>query len=193
MTTLSENELGITGFRYPDLYAPERLAELLIRFDDALRDEDPELFEAYRAWRAADGANLDPVGCSDLLVRVAPYVGAFIARLIGVEQERAQAMAAVQRDMAAIFDFKRAVVDRAGARFRNENVADWDLDALDRDLDLLKRAAFPKPPRIRMTNAPPRWSAPDWRRWASTTRRSPRASPGPAHRPTPRSRPCVPR
>ena len=144
MTTLSESELGITGFYYADLYAPDRLADLLARFDDALRDADPSLFDEYRVWRDARGANLDAVHCSDLLVRVAPHVGEFIARLMGTTAERAQAMQVAQRDMEMIFDFKRAVVDRAGARFRNQDIGAWDLEALDRDLELLKRAAFPE-------------------------------------------------
>ena len=44
-------DLGIPGFRYADLYEPERLKDLLEAFDKALQMADPALFAELRQLR----------------------------------------------------------------------------------------------------------------------------------------------
>ena len=136
--------LGIEGFRYGDLFRAERLEELLGAFDAGLRSADGDLFQAYADYRESQGADLDDVAISELLVQLAPHLGAFVARLFGVEDERQAVMERTRHDYAALFTYKRAVIDKAAAKFKSQNPDDWDLDKLDSDMELLKRTAAPE-------------------------------------------------
>lgn len=136
--------LGIDGFRYADLYRAERLEELLAAFDASLRDADAELYRAYAHYRETQGAELGDIAISELLVVLAPHVGAFVAKLFGVEDERRATMKRTRHDYAALFTYKHAVVEKVGAKFKTQNPRDWDLDKLDSDLQLLKRTTSPE-------------------------------------------------
>ncbi len=133
------SSLGIDGFSYGDLYRADRLEDLLAAFDASLRDADAELFAAFSDYRDTQGAELGDIAISELLVKLAPHLGAFVARLFGVENERAATMERTRHDYAALFTYKHAVVDKVGAKFKTQNPGDWDLDKLDSDLQLLKR------------------------------------------------------
>ena len=76
--------LGIPGFRYADLYKPERLKDLLTVFDAEVLAADPTLFEAFSRYRA-DPGKLPAPEASDLLMRMAPQVARFVARLFQAE------------------------------------------------------------------------------------------------------------
>ncbi|GMQ75722.1 MAG: FAD-dependent oxidoreductase [Gammaproteobacteria bacterium] len=136
--------LGIDGFDYRDLFRAERLAELLAAFDATLGNADADLYRAYAKYRNGQGAELDDIAISELLVALAPHVGAFVARLFGVEDERRAAIERTRHDYAALFTYKRAVVDKVGAKFKTENPGEWDLDKIDSDLELLKRTTSPE-------------------------------------------------
>ncbi|MDX1434558.1 MAG: FAD-dependent oxidoreductase, partial [Gammaproteobacteria bacterium] len=136
--------LGIDGFRYADLYRPERLRALCEHFDSWLGEADAALHEQYLAFRRTGGEGLAPEALSDLLVRTAPHVAAFLARLFHVEAERDRAMADTQRRLEAIFTYKHAVVDRLAKRFKGVDPAGWDVDKLASDVELLMRSAFPE-------------------------------------------------
>ena len=75
--------LGIGGFRYGDLYEPDRLAALDDRFRAALVAENAVLAARFEAYRS--GAILTPPEESALLIEVGRPLGAFVARLFGVE------------------------------------------------------------------------------------------------------------
>lgn len=136
--------LGLDGFDFSDLSSDERLQNLLGTFDEKLRADDGELYEAYLEYRQSQGANLDDIAISDLLVRLAPHVGAFVAELFGVGDARRAVMERTRHDYDALFTYKRAVVDKVGAKFKTQNPSDWDLDKLESDLELLKRTASPE-------------------------------------------------
>jgi hypothetical protein len=138
------SSLGIDGFVYGDLFRTERLDDLLNVFDASLRNADAELFAAYADYRDSQGADLDDIAISELLVDVAPHVGAFVAKLFGVENERRATMERTHHDYAALFTYKRAVIDKVRAKFKTQNPADWDLDKLDSDFELLKRTTTPE-------------------------------------------------
>jgi hypothetical protein len=75
--------LGIDGFRYGDLYEPERLAALDAIVPCGARRGDAALAARFTAYR--EGATLTPPEESALLIEVARPLGAFVARLFGVE------------------------------------------------------------------------------------------------------------
>src|SRR3954466_13020475 len=76
--------LGSSGFRYGDLFEPERLAALDAAFRADLKRLDVVLSQRFEGYRA--GAPLSPPAESELLIAVARTLGHFIARLFGVEQ-----------------------------------------------------------------------------------------------------------
>ncbi|NIM27622.1 MAG: FAD-dependent oxidoreductase [Gammaproteobacteria bacterium] len=136
--------LGIEGFEYADLFNAQGLERLLAAFDERLSTADSELHQSYLAYRENRGADLDDIATSELLVALAPHVGAFIADLFGVEEERQVCIERTRHDYAALFTYKRAVVDKVEAKFKKENPADWDLDKIDDDMQLLKRTTSPE-------------------------------------------------
>jgi NADPH-dependent glutamate synthase beta subunit-like oxidoreductase/NAD(P)H-flavin reductase len=137
-------DLGIEGFEYADLFDAHGLERLLDAFDQRLRSADAELYRSYLAYRESQGADLGDTEISELLVELAPHVGALVAELFGVEEERLAAIERTRHDYAALFTYKRAVVDKVGAKFKTQNPADWDLDKLNSDLELLKRTTSPE-------------------------------------------------
>src|SRR5439155_21701624 len=78
--------LGVSGFRYGDLYDPARLEALDACFRAELGGGEPALSERFEAYRS--GSALTPPEESALLIDVARPLGAFVARLFRVEAER---------------------------------------------------------------------------------------------------------
>ncbi len=136
-------KLGLPGYSYADLYVPSRLAELLESFEATVESDDAALFAQWRAYRDRRGAGLAPEAVSALLVRMAPHVGAFVARLFGVGPDRERQRAAIREEMDTVFVFRAEVVMKAGAAFKGVDAAGFDLDLIDRQIAALKRAAYP--------------------------------------------------
>src|SRR5262245_40061006 len=101
-----EFELGVFGFRYPDLHKPDRLKLLHDRFLSELDEIDPALASQFAAYRAAPPAGLAPPAESELLIAVARHVGRFVARLFRIETTHTAQMTAATREVA-LFRFKK--------------------------------------------------------------------------------------
>ena len=136
--------LGIPGFTYGDLYDPGRLQDLLATFDASLGKDDPPLFAEYEAYRSSKGEGLPSKQISDLLVRVAPHVGRFVARLFKVEAVHEAQAKAIQEQVNTVFVFRDGVVMRAGAKYKGADLTQWDLPRLQAELALLTRTGFPE-------------------------------------------------
>ena len=136
--------LGIPGFAYGDLYDPGRLQDLLAAFDESLGKDDPPLFAEYEAYRSSKGEGLPSKQISDLLVRVAPHVGRFVARLFKVEAVHEAQAKAIQEQVNTVFAFRDGVVIRAGAKYKGADPTQWDLPRLQAELALLTRTGFPE-------------------------------------------------
>jgi len=135
--------LGIGDFHYSDLYRPERLGQLTSAFYASLQKEDPALHSALVAYTGARGANLRGTKAeSELLIAAAPHLSRFVARLFGVEAERA---AHAQRITAqdAVFQFKTFISRRALKRVPPEKALTFDANALHDALERLLRATAP--------------------------------------------------
>ena len=83
---------------------------------------------------------MTPVAVSDLLVRLAPRVGEFVARLFGVSAERESQREAIQRELDAVFVFRNGDRRRAGEHFKGVDARAWDAAAVRSELELLIRA-----------------------------------------------------
>jgi|GEM_PF-27753 len=140
-------ELGIGGFTYPDLHEPEKLAALYGIFLSELRAADPVLAAQYAAWKAAP-ADLDPKAVSEVIVKVAPYVSRFVARLFAIENER-EALRARVHAHDPVFRFKVDFVRRR-ALAHIKSAADLDparLSLAEARLEVLRAApAWPFDP-----------------------------------------------
>ncbi|MDF9391012.1 MULTISPECIES: pyridine nucleotide-disulfide oxidoreductase [Methylococcus] len=136
--------LGIADFRYPDLHDPEKLRLLHQAFEDWARQREPDLIAAFQGYRASNGTDMAPEAISELLVRMAPHVGEFVARLFGVEVERERQMAEIRDSFATIFAFRSEIVVKLPSRFKNVSTEDWDVAALAAKIDILVEAFAPE-------------------------------------------------
>ena len=134
--------LGVEGFTYADLYRPERLRALAEHFYAELRREDAALHASLAGYLATRGDNLRGTKAeSELLIAAAPHLSRFVARLFGVERERAAHAAAI-RAQDDVFEFKSFVARRAPKRVPAEQALTLDLEATHAALDALRRGAF---------------------------------------------------
>ncbi len=133
--------LGVVGFRYGDLYEPARLAALDALFRAELAAADAILAERFETYRA--GAELTPPEESALLIDVARPLGAFVARLFGVESSRnAQIDTAVRE--AAIFRMKTFIVRRASKKYPEDKLPPDEPAALRAAVREVCTGSFPE-------------------------------------------------
>jgi len=126
--------LGIPGFRFADLNRVRRIAALDEIFHDELKSADPGLAATYEAYRLMAGQGYDSKVGSEILIRVAPHLGRFIARIFQIESEYQQLQQQVLSD-GRIFDWKKKFLDKQVLRNRPslEEMEGWDLSELEFD------------------------------------------------------------
>jgi NADPH-dependent glutamate synthase beta subunit-like oxidoreductase/NAD(P)H-flavin reductase len=127
MIAAPEPTLGIPGFTWADLFAPEKLAELHQIFRQELAAAAPEAAARFEAYAACAGEGMAPEAISDVLVETAPHVGAFVARLFGVEEGRRRLVERAA-GWAPIFRMKDQLVKRRALK-RGPVAHDPELDA----------------------------------------------------------------
>jgi len=133
--------LGVHGFRYGDLFEPERLAALDRAFGAELKQVDAGLagrFEGYRA-----GAPLSPPEESELLIAVARTLGRFVARLFDVEPAH-QALLDRARREAVVFELKNFVKRRATSKYPEHSLPAEPAAVLRAELVSLCATRFPE-------------------------------------------------
>ncbi|MGR8951419.1 MAG: FAD-dependent oxidoreductase [Gammaproteobacteria bacterium] len=136
--------LGIPGFAYPDLYDAARLNDLLDVFDASVKRHDAELFSQFAAYRQCQGEGMAPAAISDVLVKMGPYVGRFVAKLFGVEEQHQAQAAQIREEFDTIFTYKNEVVAKLNLVFKDQAISDWDVAGIKSRFDLLIAAAFPE-------------------------------------------------
>ncbi|SJM89594.1 Oxidoreductase FAD/NAD(P)-binding domain protein [Crenothrix polyspora] len=137
--------LGIPGFTYADLYDAAQLKALLTAFDASVNKHDAELYQSFMAYRESKGVDMAPETISDLLVRMAPFVGQFVATLFNVTQQHQTQKELIQNEMSTIFAYKRAVVEKLDFVFKGQDIANWDdVDLIKKQFELLLAAGFPE-------------------------------------------------
>ncbi|WP_347989317.1 pyridine nucleotide-disulfide oxidoreductase [Methylomonas sp. AM2-LC] len=133
----SELTLGIPGFAYPDLYNPQRLNDLLQVFDQSVKQHDPALFAEIADYRACQGQGMAPEQISEVLVKTAPLVGSFVARLFNVSANRDQQIETIRGEFSATFVYRTEIVGKLAARFKGQSIEGWDIAALNAQLQAL--------------------------------------------------------
>jgi len=109
-TRRTDLRLGIEGFEWADLHEAEGLGRLHAAFDAWLAERDPTGLELLARHRAAPDA-LSRSEVSALLVRLAPFVGAFLGRLFQLEPELERAREALLAE-EPVFQFKKHFVKK---------------------------------------------------------------------------------
>ncbi len=104
-------ELGVPGFSFADLQSPDRLKNLLDRFNEEVERDDPGLWAEWEGYRSDPDAPRPAPALSGLLVRMAGHVSRFVARLFGIEDE-CRALGAATRADDPLFRFKVDLVRR---------------------------------------------------------------------------------
>ncbi len=104
-------QLGVPGFKYADLNRVRRLEALDKAFLSTLHEADQVLARELLRYRNDRGAGFDRLQESELLIRVAQHVAAFVARLFRIEEEYAALCARVRADQI-VFEWKRQFVER---------------------------------------------------------------------------------
>jgi NADPH-dependent glutamate synthase beta subunit-like oxidoreductase/NAD(P)H-flavin reductase len=139
----SQLVLGIAGFDYADLYKPARLKDLAEAFDREAASKDGALFAEFLAYRDCQGEGMAPEQISDLLVRMAPLVGEFTAKLFNVGDRRSERMANTQHEHAELFAFRTEVVGKLDKRYKGVDPTTWDIAALSAQFEALLAAQIP--------------------------------------------------
>ena len=129
--------LGLSGFTYADLYDPKRLKDLDQEFDQAVAAIDPQLLADFSAYRENQGEGLAPEVISDLLVKMAPHVGLFVAKLFKVEPLIASQKAAIRAQFDSVFSFKSDFVAKSASRYKGEDPQAWDLPTILKSFNTL--------------------------------------------------------
>jgi NADPH-dependent glutamate synthase beta subunit-like oxidoreductase/NAD(P)H-flavin reductase len=135
-----ELQPGIPGFRYSDLHDPDRLKDLAEVFHAGVEKTDPALHEAWRELTSRPDS-VPPREVSALLVRMAPHLSRFLARLFGVEAEAASFVAATRAE-DPVFRFKVDFLRRRVQRnLRPEHLPGFDRAGNDDAVNALLRGA----------------------------------------------------
>jgi NADPH-dependent glutamate synthase beta subunit-like oxidoreductase/NAD(P)H-flavin reductase len=127
---LTQLTLGIPGFEYKDLYDAKRLSDLLTVFDQSVQQHDAALFAEITAYRACGGEGMKPEDISELLVKMAPLVGTFVARLFNVSDVRDQQIGTIRGEFDAIFVYRTEIVGNLSKLFKGQTIEGWDIAAL---------------------------------------------------------------
>ncbi|NOT86193.1 MAG: FAD-dependent oxidoreductase [Methylococcaceae bacterium] len=136
--------MGFPGFDYQDLYNSAKLQALLEVFNASVARHDAQLHNEFEAYRQCQGEGMTPEAISDLLVRMGPFVGKFVAKLFDVtEQHEAQAVR-ITDDIDTIFTYKNEVIAKLNLAFHGQNISDWDVAAIKQQFECLITTAFPE-------------------------------------------------
>lgn len=135
--TTKQLTLGIPGFEYADLYDANRLADLLDVFDQSVKNHDKCLFDELVAYRASQGVGMPPEVISELLVKMAPFVGQFIACLFNVTDQRQTQISQIRDEFDSVFLYRSEIVSKLSTLFKGQTIIDWDISSLNHQLETL--------------------------------------------------------
>ena len=107
----SDIELGTPGFTFADLHSASRLRELYECFCQEVVRCDPAFWAEWDRYLRDPGAPRRPTEVSSLLIRMAPHVSRFLARLFHIEAD-AEELARATRAEDDLFTFKVEFVRR---------------------------------------------------------------------------------
>ena len=140
---LSNNDfdLGIVGFKYSDLYDAEKLREIAEKFYAEVEEQEPILGDALKKYIASHGVGYEKKVESKILTDAAPFLSDFIARMFGINRERAELQKEIN-EQNPIWKYKFFVQRRAIKKFTAENLVNFNETELTTALREFKNTAF---------------------------------------------------
>jgi len=129
--------LGISGYDYADLHKPEKLSELFQAFEHSVKIHDSALHSDFTEYRSCQGEGMSPVQQSDLLVKMAPLVGSFIAKLFNVDETRIKQIDRIQHEFDHVFVYRNEIVSKLTKHFKQDNITRWNIQILQQQLEAL--------------------------------------------------------
>lgn len=124
MATISDSgaifdlELGISGFRYSDLFDAAKLKELAERFYAEVDEKEPVLGDALKKYIAAHGEGVERRVESKILTDAAPFLSDFIARMFKITNERSELERTIL-EQDPVWAYKFFVQRRAIKKFKS--------------------------------------------------------------------------
>lgn len=129
--------LGISRYDYADLHKPEKLSELFQVFEHSVKIEDSVLHTEFTEYRRCQGEGMSAVHISDLLVRMAPLLGSFIAKLFNINETRIKQIDRIQHEFDHVFVYRHEIISKLTKHFKQENITCWDIQRLQQQLEAL--------------------------------------------------------
>ncbi|MCH9697627.1 MAG: pyridine nucleotide-disulfide oxidoreductase [Gammaproteobacteria bacterium] len=140
-STHNNLQLGVSGYRYADLYDPHRLKNLFEDFNASLQSQDPDLFTEYQAYHDCKGEGMSAEAISDVLVKTSPYVSGFLSTLFRIETEKQEQADKTRNEVETIFSFKKLVAS-SKKLFRKDNLEDWDFSNINQSVNSLAKILY---------------------------------------------------
>ncbi len=134
-------DLGIVGFKYSDLYDANKLQELAEKFYAEVEQKEPILGDALKKYIVRRGAGYEKRVESKILTDAAPFLSEFIARMFGINHERAE-LQRVINEQDPIWKYKFFVQRRAIKKYKAEDLADFNETELTTALREFRYAVF---------------------------------------------------
>ncbi len=114
--------LGFADLCWQDLFDPQKLSTLTAHYNNhAQQSLDAETWAKFLHYRNTLGEGMTPEQISELLVTVAPSVGAFLAKLFVIEPQH-QGLLKRAQDQSVIFVFKRDFVKKRSAKRKRAEI-----------------------------------------------------------------------
>jgi len=137
-------ELGVSGFRFSDLFDAGRLKDLADEFYAEVGVNDEILHAALTKYIAARGSGYERKVESKILTDSAPFLSNFIARLFNIDRERSE----LEKNILVqnpVWKYKFFVQRRAAKKYKPELVAELNENELWRALTELRTCASVHP------------------------------------------------
>jgi NADPH-dependent glutamate synthase beta subunit-like oxidoreductase/NAD(P)H-flavin reductase len=133
--------LGVAGFHYSDLFDAVKLKELADVFYAEVTEAEPVLGSALSKYIAAEGRGYERKAESKILTDAAPFLSAFIARMFGIDAERAYLEKEILQQNP-IWKFKFFVQRRAVKKFKADEIEKLNENELWMAVTELRNAGF---------------------------------------------------
>jgi NADPH-dependent glutamate synthase beta subunit-like oxidoreductase/NAD(P)H-flavin reductase len=111
MPPTADMQMGIAGYRFRDLFAPEKLHALHDQFFSEVQGSAPAAYATFDAYRSCKGVGMKPEDVSIAILALAPHVSAFVAKLFNVEASTKTLRDEVQ-GRSVLFSFRRDFVKK---------------------------------------------------------------------------------
>ena len=134
-------DLGISGFKYSDLYDANKLQELAETFYDDLKEREPVLHKALTEYVSKRGEGYEPKIASKILTDSAPFLSKFIAKMFGITKECEELERKILKDNP-IWKYKFFVQRRAIRVFKADKLAEYKEADLTEAIRQLKNNSF---------------------------------------------------